>query len=202
MTGIGLLVAADPSVGTVGGLDRSSAAYSWWRNRARTAAFGAKVTGTPALGAWGGDAVTAIRPMAARCCKLLQYERRQLIRYGGKPDLFIAGSAFIDAMEKEMRANGDLLQTGFKGTQDGAMGDMEFGGQPILYDPTLTTGTVQARLLDRLVRTSSSKRWRTSGCTSTHPPGLQNQFIMNRSITTTCQLVGRQFNSSLVIDIK
>src|SRR6516225_10548610 len=58
MAGLALLVADDPSVGTVGGIDRSNASFTWWRNRARTAAFQAKITGTPALAKWGGDAVT------------------------------------------------------------------------------------------------------------------------------------------------
>ena len=89
----------------------------------------------------------------------------------GKPDLFIAGSAFIDAMEKEMRANGVYTMNGFKGTQDGAMGDMEFGGQSVLYDPTLDDMGLSKRAywIDR--RTSSSKRWRTSGCISILPRG-------------------------------
>src|SRR4029077_17000465 len=92
MAGLGLLIAADPSVGTVGGLDRSNAAYTWWRNRAHTAAFGAKVTGTPALAAWGGGPITSDPANGGTLLQTLQYERRQLIRYGGKPDLFIAGS--------------------------------------------------------------------------------------------------------------
>jgi len=202
MAGIGLLIAADPSVGTVGGLDRSTATYSWWRNRARTAAFGAKVTGTPALGAWGGDSITSDPANGGALLQVLQYERRQLIRYGGKPDLFVAGSAFIDAMEKEMRANGIYSQTGFKGVQDGAMGDMEFGGQPILYDPTLDDMGLSKRAYwidsSNVFLEAMEDEWMHQ-----HTPARPaNQFIMNRSITTTCQLVGRQFNSSLVIDIK
>ena len=202
MAGIGLLVAADPSVGVVGGLDRANASYTWWRNRARTVAFGAKVTGTPALAKWGGDAVTSDPANGGALLQTLQYERRQLIRYGGKPDLFVAGSAFIDAMEKELRANGSYSQTGFTGKQDGAMGDLAFGGQGIYYDPTLDDMGLSKRgyWIDtsNIFIEAMEDEWMHQ-----HTPARPaNQFIMYRSITTTCQLVGRQFSSSLVIDIK
>ena len=201
MAGIKLIVADDPSVGTVGGLDRSNAAYTWWRNRARTAAFGAKVTGTPALGAWGGGAVTSDPANGGALLQVLQAERRQLIRYGGKPDLFVVGSDFLAALEKEMRANGLYSQTGFKGTQDGAMGDMEFGGTSITYDPTMDDLGLSKRgyWIDtsNIFIEAMEDEWMHQ-----HTPARpSNQFIMYRSLTTTCQMVARQCNSSLVIDI-
>jgi hypothetical protein len=202
MAGLGLLVSADPSIGVVGGLDRANASYTWWRNRARTAAFGAKVTGTPALAAWGGDAITSDVADGGALLQTLQYERRQLIRYGGKPDLFVAGSSFIDAMEKEMRANGVYTMNGFSGTQDGAMGKMNFGGQEVQYDPTLDDLGLAKRAYwidsSNVFLEAMEEEWM-----HTHTPARPaNQFIMYRSMTTTCQMVGRQFNSSLVIDIK
>lgn len=202
MAGLALLVSADPSVGTVGGLDRSNAAYTWWRNRARTTAFGVKVSGTPALAAWGGDSVTSDPANGGALLQVLQYERRQLIRYGGKPDLFVAGSAFIDAMEKEMRANGVYTMNGFSGNQDGAMGKMMFGGQEVQYDPSLDDLGLAKRAYwidtSNVFLEAMDGEWMHQ-FTPARPP---NQFIMYRSITTTCQMVGRQFNSSLVIDIK
>jgi len=56
MHGLQHFLVADPSVGTVGGMNRATAANAYIRNRARTAAFDAKVTATPALGVHGGDA--------------------------------------------------------------------------------------------------------------------------------------------------
>lgn len=201
MAGLGLLVAADPSVGVVGGLDRANAAYTWWRNRARTAAFGAKVAGTPALAAWGGDAVTSNVADGGALLTVLQGERRQLTRNGGSPDLFIAGSDFIAAMEKEIRANGNYSMTGFNKSQDGAMGDMYFAGSEVVYDPTLDDLGLSKRAywLDtkKIGLMVMEDEWQHQ-----HTPARPaNQFIMYRSITSTMQMIGKQFNSSLVIDV-
>lgn len=187
MAGLKLLVAADPTTGTVGGIDRSQAANVWWRNLAKTAASGGAVTSSPTNG--------------GALLQELQKQRRQLIRYGGTPDLFVCGSDFLGAMETEMRANGLYTQVGFKGTQDGAMGDMNFGGQTVNYDPTLDDLGLQKRAYwidsSNIFVEAMTGEWMHN-----HTPARPaNQFLMYRSITTTCQIVGRQFNSSLVIDI-
>ena len=101
LAGIQSLVTIDPSVGSVGGLDRSLAANAFWRNRARTTAFGAKVSGTPALAAHGGGPITSAVTDGGALITVLQSEYRQLTRYGGRPTKFIAGSDFIAALEKE-----------------------------------------------------------------------------------------------------
>jgi hypothetical protein len=107
LAGLKLLIADDPSVGTVGGINRATVGNEWWRNRAYTAAFGTKVSGTPALAVWGGGAITSNVANGGALLQVLQSERRQLTRYGGEPDTFLAGSAFIGAMETEIRANGN-----------------------------------------------------------------------------------------------
>ena len=201
LAGLQLLVAADPSVGVVGGLDRALAAHSWWRNRAHTAAFGVKVSGTPALAAHGGGAITSNPANGGALLQVLQSERRQLTRNGGTPDLFVVGSDFLAAMETEIRANGNYSMDGFKGTQDGAMGDMKFAGSSIIYDPTLDDMGLSKRgyWLDtsKIGLYVMEDEWMHK-----HTPARpHNQFLMYRSITSTCQLVGKQFNSSLVIDI-
>jgi hypothetical protein len=200
LAGLKLLVADDPSVGLVGGVDRAT--VPWWRNRARTAAFGAKVTGTPALGAWGGDSVTVDVANGGALLQILQAERRQLTRYGGSPDLMVAGSDFIGGMEKEIRANGNYSMTGFTKNQDGSMGDMYFAGSEVLYDPTLDDLGLSKRCywLDtkKIMMMCMEDEWMHR-----HTPARPfDKFIMYRSITSTCQLIGKQFNSSLVIDIK
>jgi hypothetical protein len=202
LAGLKLLVADDPSVGTVGGINRATAGFEWWRNRARTVAFGAKVTGTPALGAWGGDAITSDPANGGALLQVLQKERRQLTRYGGNPDLMVAGSDFIGAMETEIRANGNYSMTGFTKNQDGSMGDMSFGGTEVNYDPTLDDLGLSKRCywLDtkKIMLMCMEDEWMHR-----HTPARpSNQFVMFRSITSTCQLIGKQFNSSLVIDIK
>jgi hypothetical protein len=201
MAGLGLLVADDPSVGVVGGLDRANAAYTWWRNRAYTAAFGAKVTGTPALSAWGGGPITSDVADGGALLTALQTMKRQLTRYGGEPDTFVAGSDFIAAMEKEIRANGNYSMTGFTKNQDGSMGDMYFAGSEIVYDPTLDDLAHSKRAywldLKKIGLMPMEDEWMHQ-----HTPARPaNQFIMNRSITSTMQMVGKQFNSSAVIDI-
>ena len=201
IAGLKLLVADDPSIGVVGGLDRANAAYSWWRNRARTAAFGVKVAGTPALAAHGGGAVTSSVADGGALLAVLQAERRQLSKFGGKPDLFVVGSDFLAAMEKEMRANGTYSMTGFNKSQNGAMGDMYFGDSEIIYDPTLDDMGLSKRGYWIDTKMIGLQVMEDEWMHKHTPARPHNQFLMYRSVTTTCQLIGKQFNSSLVIDI-
>ena len=109
LAGMRFLISADPSVGVVGGLDQSLANNSWWRNRARTTAFGIKVSGTPALGVHGGDSITSDPANGGALISILQTEYRQLIRYGGKPTMALCGSDFIGAMEVEVQRQRQLF---------------------------------------------------------------------------------------------
>jgi hypothetical protein len=113
LAGLKLLVADDPSVGTVGGINRATAGFEWWRNRARTAAFGTEVIYDPSLDDLG------------------------------------------------LSKRGYWLDT------------------------------------SKLMLMCMEDEWMHK-----HTPARPyNQFLMYRSITSTCQLIGKQFNSSLVIDI-
>jgi hypothetical protein len=201
LAGLKLLVADNPSVGVVGGLDRANAAYTWWRNRARTAAFGVAVGTTPALAAWGGGAVTSSVADGGALLQILQYELRQLTRYGGKPDLFVVGSDFLGAMEKEMRANGSYSMTGFTKTQDGSIGEMFFAGSEVIYDPTLDDLGLSKRGYWIDTKKVGIQAMEDEWMHKHTPARPHDKFLMYRSVTSTCQLVGKQFNSSLVIDI-
>lgn len=119
--GILSIVVDDPATATVGGL--SGAQHTWWRNRALVGA--SKITSSASN---GGALIAAI-----------QNEYRQLRRYGGNPDIWIAGSDFIEALELELRANGNYSQDGFasSGKTDFGMADVKFKGKQIVYDPTL-----------------------------------------------------------------
>jgi hypothetical protein len=199
LAGIKLLIADDPSVGVVGGINRANVA--WWRNRARTAAFGAKVTGTPALAAHGGDRVTSNVANGGTLLQVLQGERRTLSRYGGSPDTFVAGSDFIGAMEMEIRANGNYSMTGFTKNQDGSMGQMYFAGTEVVYDPTLDDLGLSKRAYwfdsKKVGLMCMEDEWMHK-----HTPARPyDRFLMYRSITSTCQLITKQPNSGLVIDI-
>lgn len=201
LAGIRSIISADPSVGTVGGLDRAVAANGFWRNRARTAAFQAKIAVTPALAAWGGDAVTSNPANGGALWQVLQAEMRQLRRYGGQPNTFLAGSDFIGALEVEMRANGYYSDNGFRKNNDGAMGPVLFDGTVIQYDPTLDDLGFAKRAYwfdsRHIYLMKMQNEWR-----KVHNPARPaDQFILARSITSTGQMIAQQCNSALVIDI-
>lgn len=201
MHGIRHFFVADPSLGTVGGKDRAQAANAYLRNRARTAAFEAKVTATPSLSAHGGGAVTVDPANGGALWQELQKEKRQLTRYGGQPTKFLAGSDFIGGLELEMRANGYYRQNGFKGNLDGAMGPVLFDGVVVEYDPTLDDLGLSKRgyWFDprHIYLMKMAGEWKR-----THNPSRPvDKFVLYRSITSTGQIVAHQLNSGLVIDI-
>lgn len=191
----------NPGIGTVGGMNRATAGNEYIRNRARTAVFGTAVSGTPALAAHGGGAVTTSAANGGALIQALQNEKRQLTRYGGKPDVFLCGSDFIAAYEAEMKANGNYSLNGFKGSQDGAIGNVLFDGTKITYDPTLDDLGLQKRAYwfdsNHIMLMKMDQEWR-----KTHAPARPPaQFLMYRSITSTGQFIAKQLNSGLVIDI-
>lgn len=117
--GLTSFILDDPTSATVVlGIDQS--ANTWWRNRA---SLGLNA-GTPA------NQVVVTK---------LQAEWRQLRRYGGRPNLVLCGSAFIEAMEKELRALGNYTLEGWtsKKSTDASMADISFKGVMFQYDPTL-----------------------------------------------------------------
>jgi hypothetical protein len=190
MAGVQAHIVANPTTGTSGGLARAT--NVWWRNRARTAAHAA---------AGGLGAITSSPANGGVLVQVLQEEYRQLIRYGGKPDTILAGSDFIGAMEREMRANGFYSQSGYRGTQDAAMGGMQFMGQPVIYDPTLDDLSLSRRAywLDtsKIMLMKMQSEWRRQ-----HTPSRPaNQFVLFRSITCTGQVVVSQMNCHGVYDI-
>jgi hypothetical protein len=199
IAGLKLLVADNPTTGTVGGIDRAT--VTWWRSRAYTAAMGTAVGTTPALGAWGGAPIASNPANGGALAQVLQAERRKLTQFGGEPDLMIAGSAFIGALETEIRANGNYTMNGFKGTQDAAMGQMNFAGSEIVYDPTLDDLGLSKRMYwidtKRIMLMCMEDEWMHK-----HTPSRPyDKFVMFRSITSTCQLIAKGLNSSGVYDI-
>lgn len=192
LAGIRAILVPNPTTGTVGGINRATAGNEYWRNRARTAAHAA---------AGGSGAVTSSATNGGALLQVLQQEYRQLIRYGGKPDVFFAGSDFIGAMEVEMRANGLYSQSGFSGAQDGAMGAMKFMGVNIVYDPTLDDLGLTKRAYWFDSRHIFLMKMENEWNKKTIPARPENQFAMYVSVTSTGQVVAKQCNSGLVIDI-
>jgi hypothetical protein len=191
LSGLASIILENPAVGTTGGLDRAT--HKWWRNRARCAA-----NTDPSL---GGGAVTSNVADGGALLQTLQYEYRQLVRYGGQPNFAVCGSSFLDAMEKELRANGIYTVAGFDGSTDVSIGALKFMNVTFQYDPTLDDLGHQKRCYwldtNAIFLEAMDNEWRKD-----HTPARPaDKFILYRSITSTGQMVAKQLNSSLVIDI-
>lgn len=76
VAGLDSLVTLAPTSGTVGGIDRAVAANAYWRNNFATGLSTTTSTGT--------------------ILNQMEVMYRQCMRNGGRPDLLIAGSTFID----------------------------------------------------------------------------------------------------------
>jgi len=195
LAGIRSLILDAPAVGTTGGFSR--VANAWWRNRAATTAFG---------GAGGQGPIASASTGGGVFLQFLQKELRQLGRYaqGGTRWRFFAGSDLIDAMEKELRANGNYTLDGFtnEGRTDGSMADLKFKGKPIEYDPMLDTLSLSKRLyvIDmrriRLMYMSGEKMKKTN------PARPYDRYVLYRGLTTTGVLTAQQLNTSAVYDIQ
>lgn len=121
IAGLRSFILDDPTaVGSTLGIDR--VANTFWRNRVSLALV--------ANAANAADQVLVTK---------LQKEWRQLRRYGGKPNLVLAGSDFIEQMERELRAKGNYTLEGWtsKGKTDASLADVSFKGVNFQYDPTL-----------------------------------------------------------------
>jgi hypothetical protein len=178
--GIQSIITAAPATGTVGGIDRAT--NVWWRNRV---ALG--IASSPANG--------------GVLAQKLQNEHRQLVRFGGSPKLFLAGSDFINALEVEMRANGYYSDTGFTGGGDMGVGGIRIRGSLVQYDPWLdNNGKAKYGYWidpDRIFLMKMQNEWRRQ-----HDPARPvDKFVFNRSITSTGQVVANQCNSSGVYSI-
>lgn len=185
--GVMNFIADNPSTGTVGGLSRAT--NTWWRNRAITVASGG-----------------AIAPSVSSqtLTKTLRQEVRQLRRYGGRPSLVLAGSAFIEGLEAEVHEKGTYTDSGFKnqGATDIGMADIFMKGVGrIQYDPTLDDEGkekycyfIDPRRLRHFVLTGHDmKRW------SPHRPA--EKYVLYRGVTHTGVLVAEQLNCHGVYEI-
>lgn len=185
-----------PTQGIVGGL--SNASYPRWRNRAYTAAF----FGSGSFdAAFGGNKITSSPTNGGVLLQILQEDFRQLRRFGGRPDTFVAGSKFISAMETELRANGNYSDMGFTKKQDGSMGDLTFKGLSVVYDPTLDdlgrskfAYIWDSRDIYLYALDGDWKRVRT-------PARPYDKFVFHQSLLCTGQMVARRRNSAGVYEI-
>lgn len=203
LAGMQSIIKDNPCSGTVGGLDQTLATgFTWWRNRAYTSAMGTWVGSNSGDAISGGAPITSNVANGGALLQQLQHEYFQLIRYGGKPTVALAGSAFIDALMIERRANGYYSMTGFSNSQDISSGDIILpGGTKVQYDPTLDDLGHQKRMYwydpKCIFLMAMEDEWRKD-----HTPARPyNIFVLYKSITSTGQMVATMLNSSLVIDI-
>ncbi len=118
ITGLDGLVSLTPTSGTVGGIDRGVAANAYWRNNVATGLTTTTGTGT-----------------------ILNQQEvvfRQCARNGGRPDLMIAGSAYVDGYRNFMLntfGRVDYGPSAFGKEVSGGTSVMRFQGVEVQWSP-------------------------------------------------------------------
>jgi hypothetical protein len=182
--GLRAIVRDNPATGIVGGID--SATQTWWRNRARTAASGGVIT---------------TNTTTSNGIRTLQIEMRQLRRYGGAPNLAMAGSGAIQKIEAEVHARGEFTQTGFANDVELAMGDLRIRGVgKIQYDPTLDDEGLENRLYLLDTRHLCPYAMEGEDMKQHAPARPENRYAMYRAVTWTGGFVADMLNCHGVYD--
>lgn len=123
IAGIKSIITDDPTVGTCLGISRAT--NTWWRHVARTG-----VGGALPKAAYSKDNQTLTETIIA--------DRRTLTTYGGNPDVWLAGSDLINALERELRAKGQATVTGWADKKTNLLVEgIKVGSFEIIFDPTL-----------------------------------------------------------------
>lgn len=203
IAGIQSIILPNPLAGSTGSIARSTTPY--WRNRARTAAYAAAVGAS--TGPQGGDAVTSSPSGGGALIDVLEIEDRQLQRYrkGTTGRSILAGSDFISAYLREMRANGYYTQDGWRGKNpDGSMGGPQWRGTDIEYDPTLDDLGLSKRAYFLDLSTSGIRLLYMNGnrMKKHNPARPYDRYVLYNGVTMTGVLTAKQLNTSLVIDVK
>lgn len=184
--GIQYLIAANPAVGVVGGIDRAT--QPLWRNVALTTANGTSQV-TP------NTSTSAL----IRAC---QKQVRQLRRYGDPRFMILAGSAFMDALEDEAYAKGTLTDTGFGEKTEAGIGMVNVRGLgTFMYDPTLDDLSLSKFCY--FVDTKSIILQPITGedMKRHNPARPHDKMVVYKSWTWAGGLSMRQANTSMVVEI-
>lgn len=194
IAGIASIILEAPSLGSTGGLSR--VANTYWRNRAATVANAA--TG-------GQGAITSATASGGALIEFLEKEWLQLSKYrkGTTKYKIFAGSDFIAAYRKEMRANGYYTMNGLKGSVDGSQGPAEWKGNPIEWDPTLDDlGLAKRCYVIDMSKTGVRLLYMDGNRMKKHNPARPyDRMVMYNGISMTGVLVAKQLNTSAVYDI-
>lgn len=117
ITGLDALVSLAPTSGTVGGIDRSVTANAYWRNNVATGLTTTTSTGT--------------------ILNQMEVVFRQCTRNGGRPDLMIAGSTFIDGYRNFVLNTFGRMDFGPSNTKkvEGGTEQLTFQGVEVQWSP-------------------------------------------------------------------
>jgi len=182
--GVRAIVRDNPTVGIVGGID--SAVTTWWRNRARTAASGG---------------VIATSTTTLNGIRTLQSEMRQLRRYGGMPNLALAGSGAIERLEAEVHARGSYTDSGWAKDIDITLGDLVIRGVGVIkYDPTLDDEGLRDRLYLFDTRHICPYVMEGEDMKRHAPARPENRYVMYQAVTWTGGFVADMLNCHGVYD--
>lgn len=184
IAGLMSLIVDDPTANVaICGINQST--NTWWRNRSN---IGSEVVSTPANG--------------GAFMQFIQNEVRQLRRYGNGPDLILAGSDALSALEVEARANGYYSDSGFQNGVSTGVGTIRVPQVgTVQYDPWLDDNSMAKRLY--MIDTKAMLLFKMEGeWKRQHTPARPtNQMVMHRSLTSTGQMLCTQRNTSGVYAI-
>jgi len=178
--GLRAIVRNNPTTGIVGGID--SATSTWWRNRARTAASGGVIASDPAT---------------QTLTRTLRSELRQLRRFGGRPNLVLCGSGFLERLENEVQAKGLYSQEGFVSegkTNIGLaaislMGLGRFEYEPTFDDEGMTNYCYMLDTRHLMLKVMDGEDMKVAA-----PARPENRYVMYRAVTWTGTMMARKLN--------
>jgi hypothetical protein len=182
--GLKALLPDNYNTGTTGGLSRAT--YPWWRHRC-----------------FVGANKVAADPANQTLTKHLRADLRQLRRWGGKPDILLAGSGFIEKLESEVFEKGIYTQEGFanEGKTDIGMAKIKMKGLGSFeYDPTLDDIGESNRCYIIDSRRIQLRPMKNEENKVLHPERPYNVAVYLQSMTTTLALVANQLNCHEVIE--
>lgn len=171
--GLASIISKTPTVGITGGLDRAT--HSWWRNR--YSAITSNTTNSTAI-------------------LTLQSEIRQLRRYGGRPNLIVAGSSVMSKLEAEYVAKGQTTITGFDGKAEIGIGELNINGiGKVVYDPTMDNENMEDHLYMIDTRHIMPMVMDGEDNKMHYPSRPPEKYVFFRSITWTGGLVCNKLNA-------
>ena len=117
ITGLDGLISLTPTSGTVGGIDRSVAGNAYWRNNVSTGLTTTTSTGT--------------------ILNQMEVQWRQCSRNGGRPDLILAGSTYIDGYRNFVLNTFGRMDFGPSNTKkvEGGTAVLTFQGVEVQWSP-------------------------------------------------------------------